>query len=238
MFRRGITPLQLSHFFLPIEISPVAGAGPAHVTDRSGRRRAILGPRLRSSTVSHPATIIDAYAQSKIRRKAKQLIGRCGFTRQDSDDLEQELTLRLLQSLPSFNPAHGHWNVYVTTVIERAADKICRAKRAEKRNHCRVRSLDALLDTAGDDFAESSCPDPSGPSALQVTDDIERLDLANDITHLLPRMPQDLRDLCERLMRQSISQAARDMGVPRTSLYRTLSRLRRWLRSVGCDPRV
>ena len=40
-----------------------------------------------------------------------------------------------------------------------------------------------------------------------------------DIAEVVARLPDDLRDLCQRLQRDSISQVARDLGVPRSTLY-------------------
>ena len=46
----------------------------------------------------------DRFIRGIIRRKVKQLLGRAGFTRQDREDLEQELLVRVLQSLPKYHP--------------------------------------------------------------------------------------------------------------------------------------
>ena len=54
-----------------------------------------------------------------VRRKVSQLIGRAGFMKQDAERLQQQLLLRILQSLPSYDPAKAHRNKFVTTVVER-----------------------------------------------------------------------------------------------------------------------
>jgi len=46
---------------------------------------------------------IDEYAVQLIKYKARQLVGRVGFTESDRDDLEQELMLDLLRRLPKYN---------------------------------------------------------------------------------------------------------------------------------------
>jgi transcriptional regulator of acetoin/glycerol metabolism len=47
------------------------------------------------------------------------------------------------------------------------------------------------------------------------------------VAGVLATLPDDLRDLAERLKRQSVSEVARELRVPRTTLYRNLERLRR-----------
>jgi len=75
--------------------------------------------------------VLDRFARGIIRRKVRLLIGRGGFTRQDRDDLEQQLVLRLLQSLDLFDPELAGPNVFIATVIERAVALILRERRAK-----------------------------------------------------------------------------------------------------------
>ena len=50
---------------------------------------------------------LNEYARSVIRNKARQLIGKYGFTPDDYEDLEQEMILDLLVRLPKFDPEQG-----------------------------------------------------------------------------------------------------------------------------------
>ena len=50
---------------------------------------------------------IDEYAVRIIKYKARQLVGRVGFTESDREDLEQEMILDLLQRLPKYDPARA-----------------------------------------------------------------------------------------------------------------------------------
>lgn len=88
----------------------------------------------------------DRFTRGIIRRKVKQLIGRAGFTRQDHEDLEQDLFVRVLQSLPRFNPDVAHRNKFITTVVERYVANILRNKQAEKRDHRGVASLNVMIE--------------------------------------------------------------------------------------------
>jgi RNA polymerase sigma-70 factor (ECF subfamily) len=166
--------------------------------------------------------VLDRFARGIIRRKVQLLVGRAGFTKQDRQDLEQELVLRLLQSLDLFDPEQAHPNVFITTVIERAVAMILRQRRAKKR-HGGVQSLDQGRENAGDS-SEPIDPRPTEQEAL---------DLATDLAEVLAKLPDDLRALAERLKSQSLSQAARDLGVPRSTLQRQVQRLRRCFEDAG-----
>jgi RNA polymerase sigma factor (sigma-70 family) len=167
--------------------------------------------------------VLDCFAQGIIRHKVRLLVNRAGFTKEDRQDLEQELVLRLLQSLNSFDPKLAHPNVWITTVIERAVAMILRERRAMKRNARAVGSLDHSKIKDGNSVEP---PDP-WPS------EEEAFDLDYNLAELLDRLPEKLRDLAERLKRQSLSQAARDLGVPRTTLQRQVQRLRQSFEDAG-----
>jgi RNA polymerase sigma-70 factor (ECF subfamily) len=167
--------------------------------------------------------VFDRFAQGIIRRKVRQLVGRAGFTKQDREDLYQELVLRLLQSLELFDPDQSHPNVFITTVIERAVAMILRERRAKKRDGGVMSSLHHGQTKEGN-AAEPIDPRPSAQDGF---------DLASDLAEVLARLPDDLRALAERLKSQSVSQAARDLGMPRTTLQRQVQRLRQCFEDAG-----
>jgi len=172
---------------------------------------------------------IDRFVRGIIHRKVRMLIGRAGFREHERQDLEQELVLRLLQSIPLFDAKQAHWNVFVTTVIERAVAQILRDRRAAKRNGGdQVGSLDTFLETEDEGEVRVLLPIIEDQSTLH-----ERADLSIDIVSVLARLPDDLRDLAQRLQRQSLSQAARDLGVSRSTLQRRLEHLRRHFEEAG-----
>ncbi len=174
---------------------------------------------------------IDRFTRGIIRRKINQLIGRAGFSEQDRKDLEQEIIQRLLQSLPSFDSGKAHRNVFVTTVVERYVANILRNKQADKRDHRRISSLHTAVDIGEDEPAELAetisqreldarlgCESHSGQHLA---------DLAQDVADVMATLPDELRHLAERLKTQTVSEIARDTGIPRTTLYASISQLRR-----------
>ena len=56
--------------------------------------------------LDHDAIILQGFARSIIRRKARTITYCDGFTAQDRYDIEQELRLRLNESLTQFDPTH------------------------------------------------------------------------------------------------------------------------------------
>lgn len=146
-----------------------------------------------------------------------------------AEDVEQELLLVLLQSLDGYDSTHQlHANVFITMVVERATAGILRKHLAKKRaaSCC---SLDVLFEETG----EGEEPSVSRTTAADARSEIDLFDLRHDTAQVLSTLPSDLRDLAERLQRQSLSQAARELGVPIGTLKRRRDRLRGVLENAG-----
>ncbi len=172
-----------------------------------------------------------------VKRKVRQIVGRAGYTRQDKEDLEQELLTRLLQGLKSFDPDVAHRKSFVTAIVERAVATILRDAEAQKRDHRRISSLQRLVDltdegptelaeTIGDrEYNGRRCRDPRSDEDLAQ--------LVTDLAEVIDSMPGELRDLAERMKTQSISAIAREIGVPRTTLNDAVRRLRQRFEQTG-----
>jgi RNA polymerase sigma factor (sigma-70 family) len=175
------------------------------------------------------STTISDFARSRISRVARRMIGHAGIKYEDREDLEQEFVADLLQRLSHFDPKRGNQEAFETTLIKRRAASILRHRRAAKRDYRRLVSLDPL-DKEGSAFVAQECGARRGACSRS---DQETVELACDVAELLMSLPRPRRDLAERLMYQSVSEIARDMGKPRTTLYTDLGRLRRRFEKAG-----
>ncbi len=173
---------------------------------------------------------IDRFTRGIIRRKIKQLIGRAGFTRQDWEDLEQDMILRVLQSLRSFDPTQAHRNKFITAVVERYVANILRDKQARKRDHLRITSINVMINITEEGPTELA--QTIGQRELDARrgrhprSDEELAQLVRDMAESISKLPAELRVLAERLKTESVSDIARDMGIPRTTINEIVRRLR------------
>jgi len=90
--------------------------------------------------------LTKGFAAGLIREKAKQIARRAGFSKSDVDDLQQQLIGHVLENLAGFDPAQGHFNVFVKTVVERYTANILRDARAAKRDRRETCSLSMIVD--------------------------------------------------------------------------------------------
>lgn len=166
---------------------------------------------------------LDSYARNLIRIKARQLVGKAGFTADSIEDLEQEMTLDLLQRLPRFDSNKAAHTTFVARVIDRKISNLIRHRTAELRDFRResgslndeVRNGSGETDERAQTLSRTdNHRDPGRHHRPQNEDAGLRL----DFSVVLDRLPPDLRQLAELLTTCSISEAARKLGVPRSTL--------------------
>jgi len=171
----------------------------------------------------------DRFTRGIIRRKVKQLIGRVGFTRQDREDLEQELKLRVLQSMAKFDPDHSHRNRFITAVVERYVRNILRDASAEKRDHTRVCSLNVDIEIADEGLAEFAqtidAHQHDGRLGTDSRPDAELAALAMDLADLIADLPDEWQTLLDLRKTHSMTEISVLMGRPRTTLCGWMHRI-------------
>ena len=86
---------------------------------------------------------IEEYAVWLIRRKARELTGRGGFTESDQEDIEQEMMLDLLKRLPKYDPEKAQRNTFIARIVEHKVSSLIREREAVSCDYRRTRSLDA-----------------------------------------------------------------------------------------------
>ena len=179
----------------------------------------------------------DRFIRGIIKRKVNQLIGRAGFTQQDRESLEQELFARVLQSLPRFNPEVAHRNKFITTVVERYVANILRNKKAEKRDHRRVTSLNVMIEITDEGPAElaQTIGDRELDARLgrERRSEVELTQLAIDVAGAMATLPGAWRTLLELRKSRTMPEIAATMGVPRTTLNDWMRRIRQRFEQAG-----
>ncbi len=181
---------------------------------------------------------LDEYAVTTIRVKAKKLIGKAGYTKADSEDIRQEITLDLLQRLPNYDPTKSSLHTFVNDVVDHKIARMIEARNAEMRDFKTVPlSLNVLEEDADgtlfeqiDEIEDETLPWNPGPGKASEFDLFE---LRNDIIRILSKLPPHLREICLRLMRNNIFVVAKEMGIPRATLYDHLKIIREHFEKAG-----
>lgn len=182
---------------------------------------------------------LNDYARTVIRHKARQLIGKYRFTQDEYEDLKQEMALDLLARLSKFDRSKASLNTFIARIVDRRISTLIRHRTQGKRDYrCEGCSLDEPIDDQdgsgarrGDALGQDDYDLRTGRHSRPES---ERIDMRLDVSLVLSELPPDLRELAERLLDHSIAEAARDLGVPRSTLYDTgIARLRNAFEDKG-----
>ncbi len=187
----------------------------------------------------HVDTIIK-YAVKRAHFKARQLIGRSGFTEADFQDLRQELLADVLARLPKFDGRRASAKTFVSRLIDNRIATILEHRHASCRDPRReesslddwVRDEDGKWARRGETMDEEAVLARAGRLGRARE---ERDDLAIDTQVVIDGLPDDLKDLCVRLKTQTVARISRDTGVSRPLLYERLKAIRARFREAGVD---
>jgi hypothetical protein len=94
--------------------------------------------------------MLDPQISQIIQQNAARLIGQDGITRHDAEAIRQELTAHVIQKLDSFDPQLGELTAFAAAVVRRRMISILRSRRAGKRDHRRITSLNVEIAVPGE----------------------------------------------------------------------------------------
>lgn len=188
---------------------------------------------------SHPNNLeIDPFTRCFIRKQARQLVGKRGFSDSDREDIEQQLYVKLTPYLDQADPESPRWKAFVAKTVRRQIVTMIRHNEREMRDHRRASSINVLV--VGDDdkpvemasnLQENQTP---GQRGRDCRTEQELAELRIDLNACIGQLDDPrFREFCERLKRDSISQVASDMGVPRTTVNAWLVKIREQFQERG-----
>jgi len=181
---------------------------------------------------------IDDYAVRIIKYKARQLVGRVGFTESDRQDLEQEMVFDLLRRLPKFKPERAQRNTFIARVVEHKVATIIEAQKAGMRDYrlCSCSLNDRFENEEGgsveriDTINQDDYLQRTGKLSRPISD---LRGLSIDVRSAVEKLPPELRELCKRLQVESVTDISRDTGIPRGTIYESIKKLRTLFEDAG-----
>jgi RNA polymerase sigma-70 factor, ECF subfamily len=184
---------------------------------------------------------IDKYASRLIRIKARTLVGKYGFTESDSEDLEQELKLDLVRRLPKYKPDRAQLNTFIAHVVEHKIANIIESQKAGQRDYrlCYCSLNENVADEEGNSMERLEIFDPEKyliRTGRLSRSNAELNDLTQDIDRVIKQLSPELRELCQRLKNNSVTEISRETGIPRGTIYDYEKKLRTIFEDAGlCD---
>jgi len=183
--------------------------------------------------------VLTDYARKLIRFKARQLCRLHSFSKSDEEELEQDLWLAVVNQAGKFDPARASLDTFIDRVVNTAVAMILRDRQRQKRaNGFQSVSLDRTpSDGHGNEplSAKVSKDDLARRVGVEPTDETDRRETAEAVASALAKMPDELRDVCRRVMGGSISSAADDLETSRRQIRNALAAARPFFEQAGVD---
>jgi DNA-directed RNA polymerase specialized sigma24 family protein len=174
-------------------------------------------------TVSHsPLTAaasddwIDAWALERAEYQVMLLSRQLGLAADEADDARQELLMDVWAAAGNFDPGKATRRTFICRVLKRSAARVRRKVRQERSNDRAASDPIVLSDLSRKEAARRR-------KSMELSDASA---LALDVEAAMRPLRPDRRALAERLMHQSPTHAAEELGKDRSTAYRAVAALR------------
>jgi len=162
-------------------------------------------------------SVLDPFAMEQAGIRASRMVGRYGYTRDDWEDLRQDLLLDCLERLPQFDSGRGNMRGFIFGVVRNEAAKLAvRGRRA----------------SAHREFE----PEAGKIEAAAVSRPDAELDVRLDVQAVLERLPRHLQILARQLTEMSVPEICRETGKSRSRIYQWIAEIRRAFIDAGITP--
>ena len=160
------------------------------------------------------AAAIDPFVLRQAEIRASRMVGSYGFTREDWEDLRQELLLDYMKRQPRFSPDRGGHRGFVHGVLRNQAAKLAAMKRQS-----------GPFSEPGSDAESRSLISPNGD-----------IDLRLDVQAVVSRLPVHLRILARQLSEMDAADVRRQTGKSRSRFYQWIADIRAAFIEAGLAP--
>lgn len=167
------------------------------------------------------ATGVDPFVLQQTGIRASQLVGSFGLTRDDWDDLRQDMLLDYLTRSRRYEPARGDHRGFVFGIVRNRA---ARLSTQQGRRAFVIREID------DEDVEFGAYMEPSVPSGVEL------LELRLDVRRVVASLPEHLRELAMLLGRMSVADVRRATGRSRPRIYQMIGEIRQAFEEAGLAP--
>jgi DNA-directed RNA polymerase specialized sigma24 family protein len=168
---------------------------------------------------------LDAHlsdARGLARLKAKAVIGRCGLTGDDREDIEAQLLLSVWARRRKFDCRRSSRRTFNSRVMDREVASILRYRLAG----CR-------LQLGRPELIDGTVPDQVHGSTLSHT---QRQEFWLDVAKVTNMLPTQLRETVLALRCGSPTEASQILGTARSVVYERIAQIRQAFLAAGVGP--
>lgn len=166
---------------------------------------------------------VVAYAQTTIKLAARKLIGKCGITPDDLDDIKSEMMLDVLERLPNHDQQKWSYKTFIPRIVSHKVHHILRDRCGEKEVfRGKLQSLEEFFEILIDDYTvELSFKDIVYDHSRFCSDKL--FDLKLDLKNVISGLTDTQRQCCLAILDgKPLSQIAEESSIPRSTFYKNV----------------
>jgi RNA polymerase sigma-70 factor (ECF subfamily) len=158
---------------------------------------------------------------------AARVARRLNLSRDDCDDLRQDLLTEMIDRLRRFDAEKAAVSTFIDLLARHAAYALVRRHRALRRLRAHTISLDDEINPMARRLAELLTSEQGLEFAAgEPVDAVDRVELTRDVRHIVAALAPELRSICTLLQAYPAEQACRASGLSRATFYRRLRDIR------------
>lgn len=161
-------------------------------------------------------------ARGLARAKANMVIGQCGLTSDDREDIEAQLLLTLCRRAPKYDSGRSSIGTFASRVMDREVASILRYRLAGRRLHL---GRPELVDSDALDQIYLAAPST-----------IERQEFWLDVGKVMRTLPAALRETVLALSCGSPTEASQILGTAKSVVYERIAQIREAFLASGIGP--
>ncbi|MCA9215109.1 MAG: sigma-70 family RNA polymerase sigma factor [Planctomycetales bacterium] len=181
--------------------------------------------------------IADPFTRKVIHRRVNQLLRLAEFASDSEDDLTQEFLIRLTDAMKVHCESVGHRNPYIVSVVDRYSATLLEHRRASIRYSVDGVSLDQSVSEAELGpvlFADTlSQQDQKRRLQIRELEPREHSDLKSDLLAVIKKLSPSDQALLKLLRDQNVTDAAKTLGIPRSTLASRVENIAEILEAEG-----
>jgi RNA polymerase sigma-70 factor (ECF subfamily) len=158
---------------------------------------------------------------------AARIARRLNLSRDDCDDLRQDLLTEMIDRLRRFDAEKAAVSTFIDLLARHAAYALVRRHRALRRLLADAISLDDETNPMARRLAELLTNEQGlGFAAGEPVDGVASVELTRDVRHIVAALGPELRSICALLQAHPTEQACRASDLSRATFYRRLRDIR------------
>ena len=174
----------------------------------------------------NPTNEVVAYAKTTITFSARKLIGKCGITEADLEDIESEMMLDVLKRLPKHDQHRWSYKTFIPRIVKNKSCHIMRNRCTGKEFFFRgAQSMDAPLkldvQTRSQPLTLHDIVSSDSLYGICKLSDYEHSELRSDLAFVISNLSNTQRLCCQAIMKgEPIFKIAQAHGIPQSTFYK------------------